>query len=52
MRCVKCGAENPAGKRFCGAALANRCAQCGADYSPEEKFAIAAPRWTRDIYPM
>src|SRR6266849_3134586 len=41
MRCAKCGAENPAGKRFCGdcgAALANRCAQCGADNPPEKKF--------------
>ena len=41
MRCEKCGAENPAGKRFCGdcgAALANRCAQCGAENPPEKKF--------------
>src|SRR5271168_1590938 len=41
MRCVKCGTENPAGKRFCGdcgAALANRCAQCGADNPLEKKF--------------
>ena len=41
MRCAKCGAENPAVKRFCGdcgAALANRCAQCGADNPPEKKF--------------
>src|ERR1700681_2824674 len=41
MRCAKCGAENPAGKRFCGdcgAALENRCAQCGAENPPEKKF--------------
>jgi ribosomal protein L40E len=41
MRCAKCGAENPAGKRFCGdcgATLANRCARCGADNPPEKKF--------------
>jgi class 3 adenylate cyclase/tetratricopeptide (TPR) repeat protein len=41
MRCAKCGAENPAGKRFCGdcgAALANRCGQCGAENPPEKKF--------------
>ena len=41
MRCAKCGAENPAGKRFCGdcgAALANRCAHCGGDNPPEKKF--------------
>src|SRR5712692_6345959 len=41
MRCAKCGAENPAGKRFCGdcgAALPNRCARCGAENPPEKKF--------------
>jgi class 3 adenylate cyclase len=41
MRCAKCGADNPAGKRFCGdcgAPLANRCAQCGADNPPDKKF--------------
>src|SRR5882757_6105446 len=41
MRCAKCGAENPVGKRFCGdcgAALANRCAQCGAENPAEKKF--------------
>jgi len=34
MRCSRCGAENPPGKRFCGdcgSALENRCPQCGAD---------------------
>jgi len=49
MRCVKCGTENPAGKRFCGdcgAALANRCAQCGADNPAEKKFyAVAQSGW-------
>src|ERR1700675_1568548 len=41
MRCAKCGAENPASKRFCGdcgAPLANRCGQCGAENPPEKKF--------------
>src|ERR1700722_18280716 len=41
MHCAKCGAENPAGKRFCGdcgAPLENRCAQCGAENPPTKKF--------------
>src|SRR5712691_10843631 len=41
MRCAKCGAENPASKRFCGdcgAPVANRCARCGAENPPEKKF--------------
>src|SRR6202158_3022414 len=41
MLCAKCGAENPAGKRFCGdcgVPLANRCGQCGAENPPEKKF--------------
>ena len=41
MRCAQCGAENSAGKRFCGdcgAALVNRCARCGAENPPEKKF--------------
>jgi class 3 adenylate cyclase len=41
MLCAKCGAENPAAKRFCGdcgAPLANRCGQCGAENPPEKKF--------------
>lgn len=41
MLCATCGAENPAGKRFCGdcgAPLANRCGQCGAENPPEKKF--------------
>src|ERR1019366_5624450 len=36
-----CSVDNPAGKRFCGdcgAALANRCGQCGAENPPEKKF--------------
>src|SRR5215469_16277130 len=34
MRCSKCNAENPEGKKFCadcGAALGTRCPACGAD---------------------
>ncbi len=41
MRCPKCGAENPSGKKFCGdcgAPLANRCPQCGADNPPGKRF--------------
>jgi len=41
MLCAKCGADNPAGKRFCGdcgAPLANRCERCGAENPPEKKF--------------
>jgi len=41
MRCLKCGSENPGGKRFCGdcgAALANKCPQCGVENPPEKKF--------------
>ena len=41
MHCAKCGAENPASKRFCGdcgAALVNRCARCGAENPPAKKF--------------
>src|SRR5229473_1905384 len=41
MHCAKCGADNPAGKLFCGdcgAALANRCVRCGAENPPEKKF--------------
>jgi predicted amidophosphoribosyltransferase len=48
MRCSKCGAENPEGKRFCGncgAVLGNRCPQCGADNALGKRFAvIAAPQ--------
>ncbi|HKF30379.1 MAG TPA: adenylate/guanylate cyclase domain-containing protein, partial [Candidatus Binataceae bacterium] len=41
MRCSKCGAENPPGKRFCGdcgSALENRCPQCGADNLAGKRF--------------
>src|ERR1700722_13752495 len=41
MLCAKCGAENPADKRFCGdcgAPLENQCGQCGAENPPEKKF--------------
>src|SRR5713226_10468190 len=41
MRCAKCGADNPASKRFCGdcgAALVNRCARCGTENPPAKKF--------------
>ena len=39
--CAHCGAENPAGKKFCGecsAALGNRCPRCGADNATGKKF--------------
>ena len=39
--CAQCGAENPAGKKFCGecgAALGNRCPHCGADNGAGKKF--------------
>jgi len=39
--CPNCGAENPAGKRFCGdcgTALAVVCATCGAENPPEKRF--------------
>jgi class 3 adenylate cyclase/tetratricopeptide (TPR) repeat protein len=41
MSCAKCGAENPAGNRFCGdcgVALVNRCAQCGTANPLDKKF--------------
>jgi len=41
MRCLNCGSENPAGKRFCGdcgAPLANRCPKCGADNPSGKRF--------------
>src|SRR5690349_1718372 len=41
MRCVKCGSDNPAGKKFCGdcgAPLVHRCPQCGADNPPSKSF--------------
>ena len=39
--CASCGAENPAGKRFCGdcgSALAPRCPACGAENPEDKKF--------------
>ena len=40
MRCSKCGAENPAGQKFCGsgAALANPCPKCHADNLVGQRF--------------
>ncbi len=41
MKCEKCGAENPAGKRFCGDCgepLANLCPKCGSENPLEKKF--------------
>jgi predicted ATPase/class 3 adenylate cyclase len=39
--CASCGAENPAGKRFCGACgnpLASGCPSCGAENPPGNRF--------------
>jgi class 3 adenylate cyclase/tetratricopeptide (TPR) repeat protein len=41
MRCVNCGADNRAGRKFCaecGTALAMACPACGAANQPGEKF--------------
>jgi predicted ATPase/class 3 adenylate cyclase len=41
VNCSACGAENPAGHKFCsecGAALAASCAACGTSYVPGQKF--------------
>ena len=41
MRCGRCGADNPDGKRFCGdcgAAFALCCPQCGAENPYDKKF--------------
>src|ERR1700759_5500826 len=41
MTCPSCGAENPAGKRFCGdcgTALAAGCPACGAENPPGKSF--------------
>jgi class 3 adenylate cyclase/tetratricopeptide (TPR) repeat protein len=41
MRCASCGAEQPAGKRFCadcGGALAASCPGCGAAVNPGQRF--------------
>ena len=39
--CAHCGAENPAGKKFCGecgAVLGSQCPHCGADDGAGKKF--------------
>jgi predicted ATPase len=41
MRCLKCGSDNQAGKKFCGdcgASLTNRCPNCGAENPPGKRF--------------
>ena len=41
MRCAQCGADSPAGMKFCGqcgAALASACRSCGAANPPAHKF--------------
>src|SRR6516165_11334562 len=41
MKCAQCGAESPAGMKFCGqcgAPLVSTCPSCGADDPPEHKF--------------
>ena len=41
MKCAQCGAEGPAGMKFCGqcgAPLVLTCPSCGADNPPEHKF--------------
>src|SRR5215218_10512008 len=41
MTCSHCGAENPAGQKFCGqcgAALVGTCSLCGAPNPPGQKF--------------
>ena len=41
MRCLKCGSDSPAGKKFCedcGAPLANHCPKCGADTTAGKRF--------------
>jgi class 3 adenylate cyclase/tetratricopeptide (TPR) repeat protein len=48
MRCVKCGAENPGGLKFCeqcAAPFKRRCARCGFENSPTARFCgeCAAP---------
>ena len=48
MRCVKCGADNREGRKFCAkcaAPLARSCPQCGASNEPGEDFCgeCAAP---------
>jgi class 3 adenylate cyclase/predicted ATPase len=41
MRCTSCGAENPAGAKFCiecAAPFARRCPSCGSENPPRAKF--------------
>ena len=41
MRCAKCGADSPAGKRFCadcGSPLANSCPKCGVESPLGKRF--------------
>ena len=41
MHCVKCGSDNPAGKKFCGdcgALLTHHCPKCGAENPPSKRF--------------
>src|ERR1051325_2809451 len=41
VTCTTCGAENPAGKRFCGdcgGPLASGCPSCGAENPPGKRF--------------
>ena len=41
MKCTNCGAENPAGLKFCeqcGTPLKKRCAKCGFENSPAARF--------------
>ena len=43
MNCTACGAENPAGAKFClecGTALASHCAQCGTALPPRARFCL------------
>src|SRR6516162_2248091 len=41
MRCLKCGADNRQGRKFCAecaAPLVRTCAECGSANEPNEKF--------------
>ena len=41
MLCPSCGADNKAGRRFCGACgqeLSQRCAKCGFENQPDDRF--------------
>jgi class 3 adenylate cyclase/tetratricopeptide (TPR) repeat protein len=57
MRCSKCKAENPGGKKFCGkcgARLGGRCPKCGAVNPPDATFcgdcgaALGAAEWPKE----